>query len=163
MSIRETLISARQAKAWRARADRYAQWSAQFVKPNGWTVISKDEQKTCPRNARMTNEQRGKLEQFEVWNDKPQHLFAYVSFHEREVFSRANKPARETRDIRATDEARVKVWTGDMLGFGTCGKVYRSNFGDRRASINVMIAGEHYSGTAYIDAGDYCRLRRCKS
>lgn len=162
MGIRETLISARKAKALRARADRNAAWSAQFRKPNGWIVITKEEQKTCPRDARITNEQRGKLEQFEIWRDKPERLFAYVSFHEREIASRYSEAKRQARDVRAYDQARVHVWTGEPLGFGMCGKVWRSNMGDRRASVSVMIAGERYSGTAYIDAGDYCRLRKVK-
>jgi hypothetical protein len=156
------LITPRQARALRARQDRNAAWSAQFVKSNGWTVITAAEQKTCPRDARITNEERGRLEQFEIYRDKPAKLFAYVSFHEREIASVFKDEARRSRDVRPYDQACVSVWTGARLGAGQVNRVYRSNFGDRRASIQVTIAGETYSGTAYLDAGDYCRLQRVK-
>lgn len=102
----------------------------------------------------MTNEQRGKLEQFEVWRDKPARLFAYVRIDDY------SGKRRTARGVRPHDKASVTVWTGEPLGFGHVGNVWRSNFGDRRASVCVVIAGVTYSGTAYIDAGDYCRLRR---
>lgn len=153
MSIRDTLISARKAKALRARANRHAEWAKQFRKPNGWTVITKEEQATCPRNARITNEELGRLEQFEVWRDKPERLFAYVKFS-------AHGEPRTASDVRTGDVAAVTTWPGTPLGYGTVGHVWRSNFGDRRASLSVIIAGERYSGTAYIGAGEYCELTR---
>lgn len=151
MSIRETLISARKAKALRARAERNAQWSAQFRKPNGWTVITAEEAKTCPRDARITNEERGQLEQFEVWRDKPERLFAYASADERNSVGTPYGNA-----------CKVTVWPGQPLGYGAWGKPYRDNFGGTRRSVHVRIAGCEYSGTAFVSAGDYCRLRRIK-
>lgn len=129
MSIRESLISAEQAADIRARYD------------------------ANPEANDTTNEERGKLEQFEVWRDKPAALFAYVKFSDYSGNVRQGVP-------QAHDKACVTVWTGDALGFGHCGKVWRSNMGDKRASVSVTIAGEHYSGTAFVSAGDYCRLRK---
>ena len=164
------MINAAQAKRLRQRAERYAAWSDQYRKPNGWTVITKEEQATCPANARMTNEQRGLLEQFEILRDLPDKLFAYVSFHEREIASRYSETPRMSSRFdpgfplpQVGDQARVKVWTGDILGSGRCNKVYHGNMGDLRASVSVVIGGATYSGTAFVGAGDYVRLRKLKA
>jgi len=141
MSIRDTLISGDEARDIRARVDQYAEWAEQFRKPNGWTVITPDEQKRAP--VTVTNEERGRLEQYEVWRDPPESLFCYVS------------PLGDGR-------IKAAVWTGDPLGFGNWGDEYRSNFGDGRRSVRVIIAGYVYSGTAFVTAGDYARLRRGK-
>ena len=60
---------------------------------------------------------------------------------------------------------RVTTWTGDELGrvIGY-GDVYYSNFGDRRQNFRaMMVNGRVYAGTAYVDAGDYVRLRPVKA
>lgn len=154
------MINARQAKSLRERNNRHEAWSKQFIKPNGWTVITKEEQATCPRNARMTNEQRGKLEQFEVLRDKPRQLVAYYKL----VDLAGNPSGYTAKDVCSGCMVQVHVWTGDVLGKGrvTSLAAWRSNFGDRRVNIRVKIADCWYAGTAFLDAGDYCRLRRCK-
>jgi hypothetical protein len=136
-------IDAEEAAELRARQDRNATWSAQFIKPNGWTVIDAAEQATCPADARITNEERGRLDQFETRRDKPERLFAYV---------------KRLPDSRIA----VTTWMGDVLGYGTHGRTYRSNFGDARTPIWFRIDGADYTGTHYTGAGDYCRARRSK-
>jgi hypothetical protein len=60
---------------------------------------------------------------------------------------------------------RLVTWTGDLLAQVTwTGDVYRSNFGDRRQAFRAdAINGATYSGVAYLDAGDYVRMRKVKS
>jgi hypothetical protein len=145
MSIRETLISAAEAADIRARVDAFEAWRGNRSSyhpsevPAGVPIVE--------------NADKGKLEQFEVWRDTPAALFAYVKFTDYSGNVRQGKP-------QAHDKACVTVWTGDPLGYGHCGRVWRSNMGDTRASVSVTIAGETYSGTAFVSAGDYCRLRK---
>lgn len=141
MSIRDTLITPQLASGIRRRCERYAAWAEQFRQPNGWTVIPAEQVKRAP--VKVTNEERGKLEQYDIWTKPPERLFCYVS------------PLNDGR-VKAT------VWTGDPLGFGNWGDEYRDNFGGRRRSVSVIVAGYHYHGTAYTSAGDYARLRRGK-
>ena len=97
----------------------------------------------------------------EIKANPPERLFAYVTFHGREIASRYSETPRcDTPQVG--DQVRVTTWTGEQFGTGCCNKVYRSNFGDRRASICVIIAGWVYSGFAVVDNGTYCRLRRTK-
>ena len=52
----------------------------------------------------------------------------------------------------------VSTFLGSVVGKGSLGKIYRSNFGDERRSISVRIHGSDYFGTYYFDSGDYARL-----
>lgn len=145
MSIRETLITADQAADIRKRVN------AMEGASHGPIV----EEIRLLRQG-VTNEERGKLEQYEVWRDKPERLFAYIQFFDVMGNLRVGKPS-------PYDKGTVTVWTGQPLGHGTCFKVWRDNFGGQRASIRVTIAGETYSGTAFVSSGDYCRLRKVKA
>lgn len=139
MGIRETLISEAQASEIRARVDAFERWR------NGRTSYHASE---VPADVpQTTNEERGRLEQFEVWRDKPSDLFAYIKAHPHAA---------------DTGACVVTVWTGAPLGYGRWGSVWRSNMGDKRRSVSVTIAGETYSGTAFVSAGDYCRLRKVR-
>lgn len=57
---------------------------------------------------------------------------------------------------------RITTWTGDLLANVVwTGNVYVSGFGDQRQNFRARaINGATYSGTAYLDAGDYVRMRR---
>jgi hypothetical protein len=76
----------------------------------------------------------------------------------------AEKPARYFA-YRVDGESKITTWTGEKLGhIQSAGKVYHSNFGDRRMSVRALgVNGVVYSGVAYLDAGDYVRLRAVKS
>lgn len=138
----EPMISEERASEIQARNDLYEAWV------NGRTCLTQEDLKSAP--CEITNEERGQLEKFLIYRDKPLRLFAYCKIDDTDKI--ASYPGRTV----------VTVWTGLVLGHGRAGPVWRSNFGDHRRSLCVVIAGETYSGTAYIDAGDYCRLRRCK-
>lgn len=65
---------------------------------------------------------------------------------------------------------KIATWMGDTLATVTwIGEVYHSGFGDsfqsRRQNFRALsIDGETvYSGTAYLSAGDYVRMRKVKS
>jgi len=77
----------------------------------------------------------------EITANPPEKLFAYWD------------------NIRA-DLYRLTTWHGDELGKFYTGRVWRSNMGDRRASFRITIGNAEYSGTAFLDSGTYCRLRR---
>lgn len=139
------LISPEVAAEYRGRSTRHDVWALQFKKPNGWIVITPDEQKTCPADAQISNDERGKLEQYEIVSDPPASLFAYV------------RP-----DHDRASAVTVTVWTGEPLGYGVWGPVYRDNFGGERRTVRARIGGADYSGFAPVSAGDYCRLRRVK-
>lgn len=83
---------------------------------------------------------RSRVERFELFRDKPDRIFAYLS----------------------SDCANVTTWTGDNLGTVSMGRKYRSNMGDWRYPFRTVIAGREYSGIGYGGAGMYCRLRALK-
>lgn len=58
----------------------------------------------------------------------------------------------------------ITTWTGDLLAtVQTVGIPYTSNMGDRRQSFRARgINGATYSGTAFLSAGDYVRMRPVK-
>lgn len=137
--IRDTLITPEQAADIRRRYDAFEAWRGNRAS------YHPDEIPARVRPFVTTNEERGKLEQFEIFADPPASLFCYVWIGEG-----------------YSPEVRAKVWTGDLLGYGSAGREYRGNFGDKRRPVAVIIAGFHYSGTAFVGAGDYARLKRGK-
>lgn len=88
------------------------------------------------------NVHTGLMEQYEIVNYRPQSIFAYYHI------------------MVLTNDIRVTTWTGEVMGSGRVINTWRSTMGDRRAAIRVTIGGVAYHGTAYLDAGDYCRLWR---
>lgn len=58
---------------------------------------------------------------------------------------------------------RITTWMGDDLARVTwLGDAYRSGFGDVRQNFHALSidGATSYSGTAYLSAGDYVRMRR---
>lgn len=105
---------------------------------------------------RTTDERNAETSRLEVEAFKAESPARYFAYH---------APARLS-ELRSTEVAtRIVTWMGDDLGRITSrGAVYRSNFGDRRQAFRMhAINGATYSGVAYLDAGDYVRLRRVKS
>lgn len=148
MSIRETLISGQLAASIRKRCAIYEAWAEQFKQPNGWTVIPAEAVKAAP--VTVTNEERGQLEQRDIWRDPPERLFCYIG------------PDTEGKAGRGSAGIVATVWTGLPLGYGGQGPEWRDNFGGRRRSVSVTIAGYTYTGTAFVSSGDYARLKRGK-
>jgi hypothetical protein len=58
----------------------------------------------------------------------------------------------------------VTTWTGERLGtIKWTGGPFYSSFSDRRQNFRAeCIDGRTYSGTAYLTAGDYVRMRAVK-
>lgn len=95
------------------------------------------------RNAETS---RKEVEAFKT--EKPEKYFCYIR-------------AKETR-YGASGEATT--WTGDKLGDVQFGVTWRDNFGGQRVSLRVYaINGCTYSGTFFISAGDYARLKKVKT
>lgn len=95
------------------------------------------------------NEQTSREEVASFKADAPARYFAY----------HADRPTNREMGNRIT------TWTGDLLANVTwTGDCYRSGFGDRRQNFRAKaINGAIYSGTAYLDAGDYVRMRKVAS
>jgi len=89
-----------------------------------------------------TNEERSEVELFDWITDPPSRYFAYV----------------------ANDFGSVTNWIGARLGtVHWRGSEFRDNLGGKRRHFRMMgTNGKLYSGTAYVSAGDYCRLREVK-
>lgn len=106
-----------------------------------------------PSTVDERNAETSRLEVAAFKAEKPARYFAY------------HAPARMS-ELRSSEvTTRIVTWMGDDLARVTSrGDVYRSNFGDRRQSFRALaINGETYSGVAYLDAGDYVRMRKVKS
>lgn len=73
----------------------------------------------------------------------------------------AEKPDRYFAYVK---DRIITTWTGQRLGkINWRGLPYKSNFGDKRESINVLADnGITYHGVYYVGAGNYCRLKKKK-
>jgi hypothetical protein len=96
------------------------------------------------------NDERSRVEVADFIADPPDRYFAYH--------------ARKNRAAGAIVGAEITTWTGSVLArVISRGFVYRSNLGDRRQSFRaVAINGAVYSGIAYLDSGDYVRMRKVR-
>lgn len=131
------VITADEAREIGERNAAYNAWSAQFVRPNGWTVIPAD----AVPPVKITNDERGKLEQYRFHQERPAAYFLYIN----------------------EGEGRATTWTGDTLGAVSFGREYRDNFGGKRVPITVRaINGAVYHGTYYKSSGDYARVKISK-
>lgn len=88
--------------------------------------------------------------------EKPDRYFAY--WNARGRWSQPGvRPELIADDLITTwmgDELAKIVWTGNVFGSG---------FGDRRQNFRALgVNGVTYSGTAYLTAGDYVRMRKVK-
>lgn len=102
--------------------------------------------KTFPNANEVDNDLRSAIEVFEFNTDKPENYFLYISNH----------------DLFAT-HTTATTWTGQHLGFVRLGKIWTSNFGDKRQAITVKgCNGLTYHGTYYKGAGNYARIKKSK-
>lgn len=106
--------------------------------------------------ATMTNEERSAREVAAFLADPPGPYFAY--WNARGRWSLPGVPAA------LIPGDTVTTWTGDKLATMTwTGEPFYSSFSDRRQNFRAVgINGVHYSGTAYLTAGDYVRMRPLK-
>lgn len=105
------------------------------------------------QTVRQTNAEISRAEVAAFVADVPDRYFAYHADR-----STTAQMGRWADGIGAT----ITTWTGDKLAdVVERFPVYRSNLGDRRQNFRARgINGATYSGTAYLDAGDYVRMRR---
>lgn len=162
--MRDEPISREQYERERAICTAAEQYAERIMSDGGPKRVRNyltKEEASAPVYAACDNDMRGRVEHFEVFNEKPEKLFAYYS-----LVDLAGNPsgysAKDGDALRGCYIA-VSVWTGRKLGTGRVTSFWRSNMGDRRAAFRVVIDGAEYSGTAYLDAGDYARLRKLKT
>jgi hypothetical protein len=93
----------------------------------------------------LTNDERSAAEVAAFIAEVPERYFAY-----------APKVERGTT---------ITTWTGAELGLILSVRpVYVSNMEDKRQNFRARaINGAEYSGTAYLSAGDYVRMRKVQS
>lgn len=130
------MLSPAEYEAAKVICDRAEAYAQQFVKPNGWIILTA-EQAAEPIYAACTNELRGAVEEFELCCDRPDRFVAYEAGF------------------------TVATWTGIEVG-----KIilrtqwYRDNFGGRWRGIRVLSAwGDRYYGREY-DSMQLIRLRK---
>jgi hypothetical protein len=93
----------------------------------------------------MTNEERSLEEVSQFLANPPSKYFLYV---------------KKTQIVAHSQEASAITWMGDILGHGTVGSPYRSNFGDTRRAVHIRaINGFCYEGIYFESSGDYARVR----
>jgi hypothetical protein len=98
-----------------------------------------------------SNDERSALEVHRFVTDPPTRYFAY------------HEPAlRERKTLGRQD--RITTWTGELIGLIIeIGYSYQSNMGDWRQNFRAACRnGLIYSGTAYLSAGDYVRMRQAR-
>ena len=115
---------------------------------NGWA--SYREQDVPNHLPRVSNEERSQVEVWEFVHTPPDKYFVYIQ---------RNKVAPGVVDRRVT----ATTWTGQILGYGRLGQMYRSGRSLRYPLRFEGINGRHYYGTFYSSSGDYARVRMTKS
>ena len=97
-----------------------------------------------PDYTAVDNDMKSRVETWEFQHELPDKYFAYC-------------------DVQST-RILITTWMGQILADGYRTGEYRSNFGDRRITFRVRVTGSNvwYTGTAYVDAGGYVRMRRAK-
>lgn len=140
-------ISEGEAREFEARERAYEQAREKFdpkrfKRGGGYTPADVSAIEKAAGGKGLTNEERSQLEVHRFVTDPPDKYFAY--------FDKAL--------------TQVRTWMGDKLGDITSrGREYRSPMGDRRVNVTVQgINGRTYTGTCFVSAGDYCRLRMVK-
>lgn len=103
----------------------------------------------------LTNEQRSAAEVAAFIAEKPDRYFAYHNA----------KQSGFDPVLRLHRGDRITTWTGEGLGtVKWSGDPFRDNFDGIRQNFRALgINGITYSGTAYLSAGDYVRMREVKS
>lgn len=136
----------------RAICDKAQAYAAQFVQPNGWTIIPAEAAKH-PDYAACDNGMRSRVETFELNRDKPATFSAYVQSSDRAHVDATNIIACRHRD--------VTTWTGDKLGTVThSGAWHRNNFGGKWRQVTARMAwGDTYTGREY-DSRQFVNWRR---
>ena len=130
---------------------RYQQLKANYVAFKAWlgdrtSYNTKDIPASVPR---VSNDQLSQIELYEFVNIPPDRYTCYVK---RETVS----AGVVNRNITVT------TWTGQVLGYGTLGSMFKCqnslHYPIRFRGIN----GRDYYGTYYHSAGDYCHVKACK-
>lgn len=128
-------------KSYRDDIESYELWR------NGRTSYQTSEIPDYLRH--VSNEMRGKVEQYEFKHGKPPvKYFAYWS-------------------KRFVSETSYQLWlttfTGDILAKVSTNNEYHDNFGGTRVNFNCLaLNGLWYYGTYYKSSGDYCRIKLLK-
>jgi hypothetical protein len=105
----------------------------------------------------ITNDQLNAAEVAAFMAEKPSPYFAYWNAR-----GRWSLPGVSPELVPGDT---ITTWMGDKLaGITWTGNPFGSSFGDRRQNFRAKgINGATYSGTAYLSAGDYVRMRAVKS
>lgn len=117
---------------------------------NGYNITD------VPAHLRVSNRQRSSVEVYEFVHSPPKKMLCYV---------RRNLVGPGVVDRRV----EVTTWTGQIIGYGHLGRMYRCGRSDRWHNKSLRYPIEFdginnckYRGTYYMSAGDYARVRRVK-
>lgn len=130
---------------------RYENWAAQFVRPNGWTVIPADSKPPAGLE-HVDNAMRSRIERFRIFTESPESLVAYIGS--------MNPGSDMPRGSGRGATWPVTVWTGEAIGYATRGATWRVNsyHGTHMSQFYARIAGREYTGRGF-GAGMFIALR----
>jgi len=136
-------IDEQTAIEYRCENDRFENWR------NGRQSYNTNE---IPNDLKhVDNDLRGKLEQFEFKNSKPDKYFCYWS--KRQI----------------NESGSYQIWLTTFMGNELLQVIpgshneWRDNFGGIRVSFTAIgINGVWYHGTYFKSSGDYCRIQKLK-
>lgn len=120
---------------------KYENWAKQFVQPNGWTVIPADARPPKALQC-VDNAMRSRVERYRIFMQEPEFLVAYIGEGMRNGMG---------LDRVLGQTFPVTVWTGEPIGFATCGSRWRVNsyMGTHMCQFYARINGREYTGRGF--------------
>lgn len=146
-------ISAEQYAIERAICDKAAEYAERVLCEGGESrkrhCLTAEEMQH-PDYAACNNDMQGRVEQYELLNNPPEVIFAYVG---------APAPLRNTLDSEqhAGRIYPITVWTGHVIGNATRGNGWRQGY-DTFHQYYARIAGREYTGRS-TGPGMWIKLR----
>lgn len=105
-------------------------------------TISREVYESLRVKPTLTNEERGKLEQYDIVTSPPYVIFAYVG-------DSLKNGMGIDREVGCTYP--ITTWTGDPIGFASIGSKWRVNsfMGSHLHQFYAVIAGREYTGRGF--------------
>lgn len=145
------MITEKQYKELKSKIGAFDAWVETKRNKRGWASY-----RDCDVPAyleRVSDDERSSVEAYEFVHEPPDTYFVYVQ--------------RDTKGPGLLNHAvTVTTWTGEVLGRGKLGPMYKSGpIGHRSLRYPITfkgINGHTYRGTFYHSSGDYARVKRVK-
>lgn len=122
------------------KADAY--WKANADYDRSGASLMSAEKAQHPDYAACDNAMRSRVEQYEILNDPPSRLVAYVGDPNRDGMG---------RDRVVGQTCPITTWAGDLIGFATVRSSWRvrSFIGTHMHQYYARVAGREYTGRGF--------------